>query len=184
MIATSPLDGYAKDFDGLTIAEVTNRAIVSIATPEGGEKRLSKAIKTAFKATVPDIGESQNSSFSNGRLLGMQPGQILFVFEHDGAGAAQVVAGKLKDAAYLSDQSDSFVMLTMAGENACLALERICLLDLHPDAFAIGAVARTSMEHLSVIILREAEDTFLLLSPRSSAQSFLHALETSIYNVT
>lgn len=184
MIATSPLDSYAKDFDGVTMAEVTNRAIVSIATPAGGEKRLSRAIKTAFKAAVPNVGESQNGSFSKGRLLGMQPGQILFVFEHDGADAVQAVAGKLEDAAYLSDQSDSFVMLTICGDKARMALERICLIDLHPVAFAIGAVARTSMEHLSVIILREAEDTFLLMSPRSSAQSFLHALETSIYNVT
>lgn len=183
MIATSPLDGYAKGFDGVTLAEVTDHAIVSIATPAGGEKRLSKAIKTAFKTSVPDVGESQTSTFSNGRLLGMQPGQILFVFEYDEAGGAKVVAEKLKDAAYLSDQSDSFVMLTMAGDKARMALERICLLGLHPDAFAIGRVARTSMEHLSVIILREAEDTFLLMSPRSSAQSFVHALETSIYNV-
>jgi sarcosine oxidase subunit gamma len=62
-------------------------------------------------------------------------------------------------------------------------LERICPIDLHPQAFAVGAVARTLMDHLNVIILREGGDTFLLMSARSSARSFWHAVETSIRNI-
>lgn len=81
---------------------------------------------------------------------------------------------------YLNDQSDSWVMLRVAGAGVRRALERLCPLDLHPDAFAPGAVARTVMEHLAVIVLHEAEDTFVLLSPRSSAASFLHEIETSV----
>jgi len=184
MVATPPLDGYAKDFDGVSLAEITNRAIISIATPAGGEAHLAKAVKSAFGTTLPNIGGSQSSTFSNGQFLGLQQGQTFFVFEHDAPNALEIVAEQLKDVAYLSDQTDSFVMLTISGKNARLALERICLIDLHPDAFSIGRVARTSMEHLSVIIQRTAEDAFLLMSPRSSAQSFLHVLETSIYNVT
>ena len=41
-----------------------------------------------------------------------------------------------------------------------------------------------SMEHLSVIILRDGADSFLLMSPRSSARSFLHAVELSVVNVS
>lgn len=183
MIANSPLDGYAKDFDGVRLTEITDRAIVSIATPRNDDGHLAKTIKTALNAAMPTVGESQRSSFFNGRLLGMQPEQLLFLFDYAGNDAVGVVVTKLKDAAYLSDQSDSSVMLEISGDNARLVLERICQIDLQPDVFSIGRVARTSMEYLSVIILRELDDTFLLISPRSSARSFLHAVETSIYNV-
>ena len=40
------------------------------------------------------------------------------------------------------------------------------------------------MEHLGTIIIRTEQDTFLLLSASSSAGSFLHAVETSIRNVS
>jgi methylglutamate dehydrogenase subunit D len=39
------------------------------------------------------------------------------------------------------------------------------------------------MEHLGTILLREADDRFLLMSASSSARSFLHGLETSLRNV-
>ena len=55
---------------------------------------------------------------------------------------------------------------------------------LYPDAFVEGAAARTVMEHLGVLILRTGPDAYLLLSASSSAGSFLHAVETSLVNVT
>ena len=80
-------------------------------------------------------------------------------------------------------QSDNWVGVRISGTRSRDALERICPLDLHPDVFGIDQVARTVMEHLGVIILREDKDSFLMLSASSSAKSFLHAIETSIHNV-
>ena len=76
-----------------------------------------------------------------------------------------------------------WVMLEISGPKSREALARLCTLDLHADTFAEGEVARTMMEHLGVIILRNAPDSFILLSARSSAKSFLHAVETSIDNI-
>ncbi|MDX1786447.1 MAG: sarcosine oxidase subunit gamma, partial [Roseovarius sp.] len=70
----------------------------------------------------------------------------------------------------------------ISGPGSLAALERICMLDLHPDAFKVNAVARTVMEHMGAIIARTGEDTYLLLSASSSAKSFLHAIELSIEN--
>ena len=75
-------------------------------------------------------------------------------------------------------------MLRLRGEKAREALERICLLDLDESAFQVGDAARTAMEHLGTVILREGSDCFLLMSAGSSAKSFLHAVETSVRNVT
>ena len=60
------------------------------------------------------------------------------------------------------------------------ALERICPLDLHPDAFGVDHAARTVMEHLGVLIIRTGEEAYLLLSASSSAGSFQHALHLSM----
>ena len=81
---------------------------------------------------------------------------------------------------YSSDQSDAWCLLRIDGPASRRALERVCPLDLHPDAFPVGAVARSVVEHLGAIVLREGENAFLLLSPRSSARSFLHEIERSI----
>ena len=77
-----------------------------------------------------------------------------------------------------------WVALDISGPKARDALERICPIDLHDDAFAIMDLARTTMEHLGVIILRTDEERWRLLSASSSARSFLHALETSVKNVS
>ena len=61
-----------------------------------------------------------------------------------------------------------------------MPLARICLLDL--EAVKPGYCARTMMEHMNVILLKEAEDRYLLLSPRSSADTSYHALQVSAEN--
>lgn len=181
--AQSPLDGFSRQFDGVTIAEITNRAIVSLATPNGGESALSKAIAASYGAKIPAVGQSTISKAAKTRFLGMQRGQLFLLFDYPGRDALKETAKKLGDTAYLTDQSDAWVMVRLCGVKCRAALERICLIDLHPAAFPEGGVARTSMEHMAAIILREGRDTFLLMSPRSSAKSFLHALETSVRNI-
>lgn len=184
MKATTPLNGYAKQFNGVSLAEVTNRHILSIATPAGGEQQLAIAIKKALGAEVPKAGKTTQTLIANGRFLGMQPGQMFFVFQPEEPEFINTIREKLKNVSYLTDQSDGFVMVIIAGEKARIALERICAIDLQLDVFPTGSFARTAMEHLGVTIVCEASDTFLLISPRSTAEALLHALETSIHNIS
>ncbi len=184
LTAQSALGGIRRDFEGVSLAEVGGHALVSVATPLGGGERLAKAIASSYGAKLPTVGYSSLSDNGRARFLGLQPDQMFLLFEHEDDEALAAVTGQLGDAGYYTDQSDSWAMLRISGPAGRTALERICMLDLHPDSFDIDAVARTTMEHLGVIILREAADSFLLMSPRSSATSFLHAIETSIINVT
>jgi sarcosine oxidase subunit gamma len=183
LTAKSPLDGVRIELGEVTIAEVTGRAIVSIATPHGGENALSEALAAAYKIEYPGAGKSAVSDIGRTRFLGLQQDQIFALFEGSSASPVGAIAEKLGDAAYLTDQSDSWVMISVSGPKCRTALERICPIDLHPDAFPEGAVARTIMEHLGSIILREGPEHYLLMSARSSAASFLHAIETSARNV-
>ena len=184
LAAKYPLDGVTRKTEGTFLTEITGKALVSVATPLGGEKNLKAAFAKSYKAKIPKVGHSTTSSIDNARLLGLQADQLFLYFDHENDEAVSHVTGKLGETGYYTDQSDSWVMLEFGGPKCHQALERICGLDLHPDVFVEGAVSRTMMEHMGVIILRSGIDEFTLFSARSSAKSFYHAIETSIANIS
>lgn len=181
----SPLGGYDRTIETVVISETTDLALVSVAVPLGGDARFSAALASGFGAARPATGDSTLGDRLAARVLGMQPDQMFILFDPPNPDrAAETVSAVLESAAYVTDQSDSWTILRMAGTGVRAALERICPLDLDNEAFPQGRVARTVMEHFAVIVLRDGIDSFLLMSPRSSAGSFLHAVELSVRNVS
>ncbi|MEM9344402.1 MAG: sarcosine oxidase subunit gamma family protein [Pseudomonadota bacterium] len=116
------------------------------------------------------------------RAISIAQDQVMLIFQHRTPDAERVVRKRLNDG-YTTDQTDVWVVLEVEGPYVRDGLERICPLDLHPEEFSIGSAARTVMEHMGAMIVRTGTDRFLLLSARSSAKSFLHAVETSFKNV-
>ena len=184
LTAATPLGGLNLRFEEVEIAEEGERALVSVAIPNGGEAALAGSVKQAYGVDLPAVGRSMRSQDGLFQLLGMARDQIFLLFDDPGGDPVAHVEAQLGQTAYLADQSDSWVMLTVSGHRARAALERICPLDLHPDKFAIGHVARTVMEHHAAIVMRLEAARYLLLSPRSSAGSFAHAVQVSAENVT
>jgi sarcosine oxidase subunit gamma len=183
LTAISPLAGVDLEFDGVTITEITGRAIVAISPPAGGDQAMAEGLAASYQISLPAVGETTASPNGAFRLLGLQTDQFFLLFECDQPNAVEQVAEKLGNNAYLTDQSDSWAMIAVSGSKIMAVMERICPIDLDGKNFPAGRVARTVMEHLSVIVLRERPDRFALLSPRSSAASFLHMLETTARNV-
>ena len=183
LVSAPPLAGYDETIGGIRLHAPADLALVSVALPLGAEVAALKAIKSAYGADLPDPGKTAVAK-DGVRLVRLGPDQAFVLFTHADPDANDVVNAKLGGKAYTTDQTDVWTGLAIEGANARRALERICPLDLHPDAFAIGDAARTVMEHLGVLIIRTDADGFLLLSASSSANSFLHAIETSIHNVS
>lgn len=181
--AQSPLNGTNRTFEGVIINEITNRDIVSIATPSGGKDALSGAVRTTYQATLPTVGQWTGSSVDNAQFLGMTADQYFVVFDHSGSEPQVVIERNLGHTGYFTDQSDSWVIIKIGGPKCRSALERICSIDLHPTVFPEGSVSRTLMEHLGTIILSERNNDFLLLSARSSAKSFLQTIQESVENI-
>jgi len=177
-----PLAGTDESFGALRLTAPADLTIVNIALPLGGEAAALAAIKAGYGADLPEPGASVLAG--GARLIRLAPDQAFVLFTHAAPDGERVVADKLGDAVYLTDQSDTWCALSLTGPGARAALERICPIDLHPDAFAVGHAARTVMEHLGTIVLRTDADSYLLLSASSSAGSFLHAVETSCRNVS
>ena len=184
LVSVPPLAGYDQSFDGVQLKAPADLAIVSMALPLGGEAAAEKAIKSAYGAALPDVGNSVLSKDGGARLVRLSLDAAFVIFTHDTPDAESHVAGKLKGAVYTTDQTDVWTGLEISGPRARTALERICPIDIHPDSFAIGAAARTTMEHLGTLIIRTGDDAYLLLSASSSAGSFLHAVETSMKNIS
>ena len=174
------LSGFSRDIDGTVLTEVTDLSLVSIAQPLDGREALEQAVKSAWGCALPAPGKSAAGKDGPLRLICMGPDAFMVQMRTNGPLAVPDVARALGTAGYYTEQSDNWVILRLSGPPAIVALERICPIDLHPDVLTAGSFARTSMEHLGAIVMREADDQFLLLSPSSSARSFLHALETSI----
>ena len=165
--ATSPLGGYERKFGDLTIAEVVDQKLYSIA---------AASFEQLLGMPAPAVGTSCQSTDQKIELLRLQPDQVFL--------KCAEIPDELCSSGYVTDQSDSWVMLRVSGPGCRHALRRTCMLDLDSGAFPAGAVARTTMEHLSVIIQCEGPVSFLLLSPRSSAKSFLHVIATSAHYVS
>lgn len=182
LISAPPLAGVDQTHGDIRLTAPRDLAIVSVALPLGGEDAALKAIASGYGTALPEVGKSAVAGAA--RLVRLGADQAFVLFERAEPDAEEVVAGKLGEAAYLTDQTDSWCALDISGPSSRAALERICPLDLHPDAFAVDDAARTVMEHLGTIVIRTGPDSFLLLSASSSAGSFLHAVETSIKNVS
>lgn len=179
------LGGHSATIGGISIEEVIDLSIVSIAVPRGndGLNALNEGMQAAYGASFPAPGQSTVSSDGKTRFLGMAPDQAFAIFTDGGVQGDAIIRAQLQDAGYYTLQSDNWVVLRVSGAAVRAALARICQIDLDPDAFAVGRVARTVMEHMGAIVLRDGADSFVLMSAWSSAQSFLHAVETSARNV-
>ena len=182
LTSQSPLSELELDFGEVAVAELVSRAVVSIATPYGGLKKLSKAVASSLKTEIPAIGKSTTSDVDSTLLLGMQQDQMFVLFDYSGNDAVDYLPIEIRDAGYLTDQSDSWVVISIFGPKARTVLQQTCSVDLHSSNFHERAVIRTVMANLSTIIVCEGQNRFLVMSPRSSAKSFLKVLETSIRN--
>lgn len=161
------------------IAERSDLALVSVATPQGGEEALAEALRSSLGLAVPE--QTVSSTAKDHRAIRTALDQMMLVFPHRGPDANAAVQERLGGTGYTTDQTDVWVVLEISGPDTLPALERLCPLDT--ATMPVDGSARTMMAHMGAMIVRLAEDRFLLFSARSSAKSFLHAIETSYHNV-
>lgn len=161
------------------IHERDDLALVSVATPLGGDAALAAALKKGWGLAMPE--PTRSAAGGDTRAIRTSPDQMMLVFPHPTPDAERVVRRKLAGTGYTTDQTDVWVVLEVSGPDTPAALERLSMLDLDARVFPVDASARTIMEHMGAMIVRTGAESFLLFSASSSARSFLHAVETS-YN--
>jgi heterotetrameric sarcosine oxidase gamma subunit len=154
LAAADPLDGLdlPRTAGGSTLAALPSVARWAVAPFAGREA----AVAAALGAALPPCAATPCPA---GRVL--WAGDRLWLVE------GEAPALDPADAAVV-EASDAFAGLVLTGPAARDVLARLVPLDLDPAAFPPGAVARTLLRHLPLVLVA-ASDGFELLVPRSSA---------------
>ena len=189
LAASSPLDGHSIIIDGASLVEITNLSMVSVTPFASHEKEFGNAVFKLFgSGPLNSVTALENRGAKNYIFLPSAHGQWFFCFYNDGADpidtASSLMGQRLSSQLSMTDQSDAWVILGLTGPLVRHTLERICPIDCSTSAMPVGTTARTMIEHLGAIIVRRPDDKdanpcFWLLSARSSASSFLHAITAS-----
>lgn len=171
--------GCRIDIEGFVFDEAPARSLVSLTARrgEGARKALAAAIHGAFGLDLPPPGRFAEAD--GVRAMFAQPGQWLIAAEREGLEAE--VRAAASGAGTVTDQSDSFTELTMEGPLAPEVLSRLSSLDF--ERFEIGAVGRTPMQQIAVIIARTGEAAWRLNTARSTARGFAHDVDVAARSV-
>lgn len=170
LIAKSALAGASLTVGGVTLAEVVAGPITSVAVFPGGAKAVARGLKPLGLA-FPDPG-----SFAE------RKGARIVWTGRDQAFLIGVPPSAIEGAA-LTDQTDGWVTLSVSGSAAVDALARLVPLDLRLAAFPVGRAARSSLNHLNVILMRTGDHAFELLAFRSMARTAWHEIAAAMETV-
>ncbi len=182
--ALTPLGAYeplVDEFSGLSIREVTDRALASLAARIGQEQACAVAAKALLGADLP---EPQTwAAAGDFTAWWMGPDQWMLDAEY---AKHTLLAAEVKtavgDAASVTEQTDGWCRFDLEGPCCFDVLERLCQLDLRSGA--AGDAQRCSLEHVGVFLLcRAPGQSYSVLGPRSSAASLHHALVTAAGSV-
>ena len=182
LVAEPPLGFNQKKFKNLILFEELEYSLISVSLSDNHYTLFKKNIFNSFKLDLPKVGSTKISTVDNTKIIALQPNQYFFMYKRISDFPVDELKSKVR-IGYYTDQSDSWSIIKISGENTIPALERICPIDLSIEKFKIDGVNRTQMEHLSVIMIRIAVNEFILMSPRSSSHSFYHILIQSAQNI-
>lgn len=153
---------------GTTLAEVDAGAITSIARFPGQEDALNNTLNLLGFSFPPP------NSFAEvaGATLAWAGREQAFLI-----GAACPDLGR---AAAVTDQSGGWVTLSLTGPLAADALMRYVPLDLRLAHFPVGKSVRTPLYHMSMLLMRVADDSFRLMLFRSMARTAWHEIDVAL----
>lgn len=167
LIAKSALDGRSLALGGVTLAELDVGPISSVAVFPGGGKTVAKGLKT-LGLVMPEpntfIEKKGARMVWTGRdqafLMGVQPPAL--------------------EGSAVTDQSDGWTVLGLAGVAAADVLARLVPVDLRLQSLPAGKVVRSGLNHMNVVILRTGDYAFEIMAFRSMARTAWHEIETAM----
>jgi sarcosine oxidase subunit gamma len=168
---------------GIRLRQHHGVAVLAIYVRRGGRETCHDALRKHFRLEMSSMPRLARTSRS--RLVWAGHDQFLalttafsFAMEHD------LLADALGESASLSDHSDSRFLVEIGGTRVRDLLAKLVSVDTHPSAFPVGMAVATTIEHTPINLWRENDDgngdpVFLLISPRSYADSIWHLLTAS-----
>jgi sarcosine oxidase subunit gamma len=169
--------GLASGAAGARLRVAGQRQIVSVIARRAGMESLRSTVPQVFGADLPDrplLARGAPVSFlwcGHQQWLAMADG---------GADLLTTLRQHIGASASLSHQSDSRIIVELAGPAARAILAKLVPIDLHPSVFPSGATALTVLEHVPAHVTQIGEEpAYELMAFRSFADSFLHSIMTA-----
>lgn len=157
----------------LTLAENTGLGLASLALRRGS----AQPVPMGLALPGPGLWHAGNgiAAFWTG------PGQ--WMLEAEGR-AEEDFARALKQAApdcSVTEQTDGFVAFEIVSVAGGAPIVRLMekLVNVDAAGFGPGCATRTGLEHMSVFVIRRAEDRLAIVGMRTLAGSLWHAIETA-----
>lgn len=179
LIAITPLGVTRPRIDShgpVTLTEVTDRALASVAARLGHEAKTSALLNAMIGTPAPGPARMGGGTIT---AFWMGPDQWMLdapLETHEDL-AAQISA-EAKGAASVTDQSGAWCRFDLSGDGLADVLER--LTNANTRAFLGGEAQRTAVEHMGCFLLCHSPRHISVIGPRSSAGSLHHALLTAI----
>jgi len=162
----------------VTLAEVPNVALASVAARLGQESACAKRLKNLLSTTLPEPGRAAIGKDYAALWMGQDQWMLSADF-HTHEDIAATVKIHLSNTASVTEQSDAWTCFDLTGPRIHAVLELLCNIDL--TGFDTGSATRTAIHHLGCfVICTEAGQSVRILGPRASAGSLHHALTTAM----
>ncbi len=171
LLAKTACDGLLPLTVGvLSLTESAPVVLTTLAPYRGQQQALDKAMVAAHGLGFPGVNSSTQGKGARAIWFGRDLA-LLIGPEPD---------PQLAQHAALSDQSQGWAVVELAGAGAEDVLARLCPVDLRPSAFPVGASLRTEAKHMMASVSRLNEDRFQIMVFRSLARTLIHDLKTAM----
>ena len=177
------LNNYKVEINSIRISALPKKEIYSLAIKLGKDKKASNLIENIYNCPIPKPGKSEVAYKHSLKVLRLSTDQLFIIFDSQHLHEIESNFRKLAEAFYITEQTDAWSGVKVSGKRIIECLERICPINLSIETFKVHSFARTIMEHLNTIIIRNKRNEFELFTNSSSENSFLHAIETSAKNI-
>lgn len=139
---------------GVSLTEIRNFDLIQVMARRGKAAEMAKAAKARFGVAAPETPKAVG--MADATLIWSGPDQF-FVLSKSGKHAIKSLVPAFAASASLSDQSHARALVSVSGVKSRAMLAKLSSIDLHPDAFAVGAAAATSIDHTSVTLWRSTD---------------------------
>lgn len=163
----------AQSFGALSIVENSGLALASLA------RRRGAAQPAPMGLSLPGPGGWTGAA----ELAAFWTGPDQWMVEAEGRAEADF-AGALMAAApgcSVTEQTDGWVAFEVSSVAGDMPIRRLMekLVNVDAAGFGPGSATRTGLEHMSVFLIRRAEDRLAVIGMRTLAGALWHALETA-----
>lgn len=163
-------DQLPREIGEIAMTEVTLDVVYAVAPFAGQTKATSAAIKDQIGLGLSAVGRSTSGSAARVIWFGHQTWLVTSKVALDGLAA-------------VTDQSDAFAILRIAGAGVEDVLARLVPVDLRAHVFKPGHTAKTMLNHMSVTITRIDAQAFEIMAMRSMAGTLVHELDVAARSI-